>query len=53
MVTIQYTNYSLNGKNLLLICFSLLKPIIYLLSTFKFDINQKMIYQYTEKLLRE
>ena len=36
----QYTNYSLNGKSLLFLCFNLLKSIIYLLSKFKFDIKK-------------
>ena len=52
-VTMHYTNYSLNRQNLLFFCFNLLKSIIYLLSRFKFDINKKEIYQYTEKLSRE
>ena len=53
-VTIHCNNYSLNRQNLLFFCFNLLKSIIYLLSKFKFDINNKRdFYQLTEKLSRE
>ena len=53
-VTIQCNDYSLNRQNFLFFCFNLLKSIIYLLSKFKFDINNKRdFYQLTEKLSRE
>ena len=49
----QCNNYSLNGQNLLLFCFNLLKSIIYLISKLKFDINKWEILSVDKKSYQE
>ena len=51
-VTIQYSNYSLNGQNLLFFCFNSLKSVIYLLSKLKFDINKKRDFSVLREVIK-